>query len=386
MSNKVSILASGKRNYPYYVSYPDGGKRKKKYFKRKEREGGADEWAKAKRKELADKGSEHAEITEAERQALIRFREVLATLPEHAQGITLADAVDHFTRGLEARHKSISCQDVADKLLLLLKTKGRSKRHCDSVEQRLKRFNKDYGDWLACDVSPEVIDDFITELNVASKTQENYRLALNRMFNFAMKIKAAPSNPVAEIEKPTVTPGETGILKPSQVAKLLVCADDETLPGLAISFFAGVRRAELERLDWSDIDLQEKTITIHAKNAKTAQRRVIPISDNLKAWLAPHALNEGKLIPTPFLWRKGHEAAREAANIKEWPHNAGRHSYASYYLGLNGESGKLATALGHANPRLLHQHYKKLVTKKAAQTYWDIMPTDSSSITNIKTA
>jgi integrase len=271
-------------------------------------------------------------------------------------------------------------------LLLLLQKKGRSSRHYSSMNQRLKRFNKEYGDWLACDVNVDIIDDFITGLNVATKTQENYRLALNRLFKYAVKIKAAPSNPVAEIEPPTIISADTGILKPNQVAALLSAADDDTIPGLAISFFAGVRRAEIERLDWSEIDLQERTIEIKAKNSKTAQRRIIPISKNLKAWLLPHDQHEGSVIETPHLWRKGCETARADAKIKEWPHNAGRHSFASYHLGMHGDSGTLATILGHANPGLLHQHYKKLVTKKAAKTYWSITPAMAKNIINIKSA
>lgn len=61
---------------------------------------------------------------------------------------------------------------------------------------------------------------------------------------------------------------EPGILKPAQVAARLSHADDDTLPRLAISFFAGVRRAEIERLDWSEIDLKSGQIEIKASKAK----------------------------------------------------------------------------------------------------------------------
>ncbi len=123
MSNKVSVLESGKKNYPWYVSYPDGGIRKKKYFKKKERKGGADEWAAKTRKELAKKGNEQASITPTELRAVHMFREALRKLPEHAQTITLVDAVETFNKGLESRHQSITCQDVADKLLAKLQKK-----------------------------------------------------------------------------------------------------------------------------------------------------------------------------------------------------------------------------------------------------------------------
>ena len=45
--------------------------------------------------------------------------------------------------------------------------------------------------------------------------------------------------------------------------------------------------AELELLDWKAVDLERKFIEIRAGQAKTASRRVIPISDNLAAWLMP---------------------------------------------------------------------------------------------------
>ena len=386
MSIKVSVLKSGKKNYPYYVSYPDGDRRAKKYFKRKEREGGADEWAAEKRKQLAEQGNKHAAITDAELQAVIKFRAAIKELPEHAQSVTLADAVESFTKGLSVRHKSISCQDVSDKLIAKLMVEGKSKSHRDTLEYRLKRFNQEYGEWLACDVTTEVIDDFLANLEVGQQTKLHYRRAIGQMFNHAIKIKAAPESPVTEAIKPIVKPSPTGILKPTELAKLLSAADNDTLPGLAISFFAGVRRAEIERLDWSEIDLEEGFIEIKAENAKTAQRRTIPISDNLRAWLLPHTQHEGSVIKSHAIWRNGQEAAREAAKIKNWPHNAGRHSFASYHLAKHNDPGKLAMALGHPDPRLLFRHYRQLVTTRAANTYWNIFPADTEIITDIQSA
>ena len=216
MSNKVTVLKSGKKNYPYYVSFPDGGERKKKYFKTKGGKDGADAWAVAKRKKLTTTGSKHATVTDAEMQAVVEFRDVVSKLPEHAQDVTLADAVKNFTKGLEARHRSISCQDVADKLVGQLMAEGKSKSHRDTLECRLNRFNLAYGDWLACDVSVEVIDDFLGHLKVGGQTKLHYRRAIGQMFNHAIKLKAAPSNPTTDAIKPKVTPAATGILKPGQ--------------------------------------------------------------------------------------------------------------------------------------------------------------------------
>ncbi|NWK54967.1 tyrosine-type recombinase/integrase [Verrucomicrobiaceae bacterium N1E253] len=386
MNNKVSVLKSRKKNFPWYVSYPDGGKRKKKYFKKKERKGGADEWAKKKRNELKDMGSRHASITETELQAVINFREAISELPEHAQEVTLVDAVASFVEGLKNRHKSITCQEVTDSLKNKLLTEGKSKGHRDTLGYRLKRFNASYGDWLACDITTEIIDDFLTNLEMAQQTQLHYRRAIGQMFNHAIILKAATSNPVTHALRPKVNAIETGILKPQEVASLLSHADDDTLPGLAISFFAGIRRAEIERLDWSEIDLDERLIEIKAAKAKTAQRRHVPIGDNLASWLIPYKKHKGPVIKSHAIWRKGQQQAREDAKLESWPHNAGRHSFASYHLAHHNDPGKLAMALGHPDPRLLYKHYHKLVTPKTAALYWSITPEEAKNIIKLKTA
>jgi integrase len=387
MSNKVSVLKSSKKNYPWYVSYPDGGIRKKKYFQKKERAGGADEWARGKRNELKEKGSQHAAITDTEFDAVKKFREAVAELPAKASGTQLDDAVVFYLKHLKVKDKSITCLEVADKLLLNIQREGRGKRHLSDVTSRLKRFTDDYGDWLACDISTDVIDEYLDELEVASQTKLNYRNKVNQLFLYAVKIGACDSNPVEDSIKPKVTGSEIGILSLTQVATLLSCANDTVLAGLAISFFAGVRSSEIERLDWADIDLEEGHIDIKAKNAKSARRRIVNISANLKAWLLPYEQHEGLVMgDIPWQWRSGKEEAIAAAKIKDFPHNAGRHSFASYHVAYHQNAPLTALELGHSNANLLFQRYRAIVTKKIAATYWSITPTEADNIIKMKTA
>jgi integrase len=57
--------------------------------------------------------------------------------------------------------------------------------------------------------------------------------------------------------------------------------------------FAGLRTAELQLLDWKEIDLNRGFITVDANKAKSRQRRLVPISDNLRLWLMPCKQNLG---------------------------------------------------------------------------------------------
>ena len=75
-------------------------------------------------------------------------------------------------------------------------------------------------------------------------------------------------------------------------------AQPRRIPILAIEAFSGVRVAELPRVDWSAVDLDRKIIELRADQAKTAARRVTPITANFAAWLAPMKAN-GKAFGHP---------------------------------------------------------------------------------------
>src|SRR4029453_3876291 len=137
-------------------------------------------------------------------------------------------------------------------------------------------------------------------------------------------------NPVLKTAKAKEIEGTVGILTVAETARLLEAADAELVPFIAIGAFAGLRRAELERLDWSDVDLESGLIEVKAVKAKSARRRFVKIRENLAAWVAPYAANRGNV--TPENYNENFGRARVAAGIKHWPNNALRHGFASYHL------------------------------------------------------
>ena len=68
-------------------------------------------------------------------------------------------------------------------------------------------------------------------------------------FNFAVQRGYATGNPAEKTAKAKEPKADIGILTVTQAARLLESATPDILPYIAIGLFAGLRRAEIERLD-----------------------------------------------------------------------------------------------------------------------------------------
>ena len=59
---------------------------------------------------------------------------------------------------------------------------------------------------------------------------------------------------------------------------------------------------------------------------------------------------------------------------RDWPHDAMRHSYASYHFAMYRDGGLTPKNLGHPSPTLLRKDYNNAVTRAEAEEFWSIAP------------
>jgi integrase len=198
-------------------------------------------------------------------------------------------------------------------------------------------------------------------------------------FNFAVKGGYAADNPAKKTDKAKEHSGDIGILTVAQAARLLESATPDVLPYIVIGLFAGLRRAEIERLDWSEIDFESGLIKVTAENSKTAQKRFVTMQPNLREWLLPVRKHRGNVTPCET-FRQVFDQARIAAGIDEWPDNALRHSFASYHLAHFKNAASTALEMGHHDSRITFAHYRELVKPKEGELYWNIQPAVTEKI------
>lgn len=318
-------------------------------------------------------------VSDAEKRLLLDWREKLA-----AFGKTPADAFAHFLAHLERCKTSITVAALCDKFQALKSRENKSRRYLDDLHYRLGHLSARFGERIAADISTEEITAWLAGMEAAPQTVKNYRTIARSLFSYAKSLKACDENPVDGAFKPSKADTEIGILKVGEAAALLSAAHErpDILPAIAIGLFGGVRDAEIRRLDWSEVGLESGYIEIKPTKAKKKSRRLVEIRPALRAWLEPLRQLSGPIWPAGERGRILHEAAREAAGLTAWPHNALRHSFASYALAKWQNSAALALEMGNSAPVIL-EHYREIVLPKDAEAFWNLTPSSVLGKNNI---
>jgi integrase len=375
--NKFKVRRYRDRARPrwrYVVSHWEAGQRKLKLFESKVQ---ALSFATFKKAESEHQGRAHAEFPEQLRIMALNAVEQLQPL-----GKTITDAVAHYVAHLQASERSCSAAQLVDEMIAAKERDGLSERHVSDLRSRLKIFAAQFDGRPVATITTAELDQWLRSLPVAPASRNHYRSVTVLAFNYAIAHGYATSNPAMKTAKAKSVDAPPGILTVQQTAALLEAASPELLPYVAIGAFAGLRRAELERLDWSDVHFDADLIEVTAAKAKTARRRFVKMRPCLRAWLAPVRRPSGKVTPDNFV--KLFEALRADAGITDWPDNALRHSFASYHLAHFKDAAALALEMGHVDSGMIFSHYRQLVRPKEAERYWAIKPIVSKKLVAFK--
>jgi integrase len=284
---------------------------------------------------------------------------------------TVTDAIRFALEHLRRQSASVPIEEAIRRLIEAKRAAGRSKAYLKLLASNLRKLSEHFEGRMIATITADDMERFFANLNAAPLTWNTIRQHAVTLWEYALRNKLAHENVAKDTERARNTNDVPGILTPSQAAALLAESDDDLSAFHAISLFAGLRVSEVKALDWRDVDLVGGFIHVQAKVSKTRSRRLVPILENLHAWLQPIAKPSGPVVG-PNL-RKRHETARERAGIKHWPDNAMRHSFVSYRLAQTGNAAQTALESGH-NQQILFAHYRELVRPKDAERFFGIRP------------
>jgi integrase len=231
-------------------------------------------------------------------------------------------------------------------------------------------------------LEPNLVSKYLSALTLSERSKRNHRDVLGFFFRRLILKGYLPkgANLLEGVQKYSARKfGEISIYTADEMRRLIAAADDRILPLIVIGGFAGLRHAEITRLEWQDIDLEEGFIEIKAHKAKTDTRRIVPLKENLKAFLLPLAKKNGKVVSfvntTKQLLKTAANTGDKAKEIKplEWKHNALRHTYISTRIAESGDVPRVADEAGNS-PQVIRTNYLKRIRPAAAAEWFAIMP------------
>jgi len=266
--------------------------------------------------------------------------------------------------------------------------KGLSDGHRCATRYTLGKFIDGYSDCGVGDITFFDLEKFLDEQGfTATVTKANNIRYLSLFFSFAKKRGYIEHNPVDRVDRPKVVKGLPKFITVEQVRDLLFLAqekDSVMVPKLALGFFTGIRRDEMDRMDWSDISFANKLVTVRPEVAKASVPRHVTMSNNLVEWLLPHREQKGGIGLKKKAFNRHRRKLQQTAGVEHWPHSAMRKTFATHHLAFHEDAAKTAFELGHTQGvQLLYTHYRGLVTKSDAELFWELKPNDEKTVVSV---
>jgi integrase/recombinase XerC len=261
-----------------------------------------------------------------------------------------------------------------DCFLQYLRTERRMSPHTVSNYHRdllrLSAFCVQHGidDWRAFDVHQARA--YVMALHrggLSGRSIQRFLSAARSFYRYLLREKLVTHNPLIGVTAPkspkrlpkTLSAEQTGALVGIDATDPLGFRD---LAILELFYSSGLRLAELVGLDLDAVDLDDATVRVTGKGAKT---RVLPVGRFARAaltrWLAARGQFAAPDQPALFVGRNGtrlgaravqlrlrHWARRQGIDVPVHPHML-RHSFASHLLESSGDLRAVQELLGHAD-------------------------------------
>lgn len=246
-------------------------------------------------------------------------------------------------------------------------------------------------DLVLTKVTPRILVELFAELatRVGRKTIETTRGALGAAWRWFVRKGYVERglSPVrlADLSEIPIPPARLvrWISNPRDVTRLLAASAESIRDLVAVLIGTGLRIDEALHLEWTDIDLERRTIHVHRGRhgaPKSGRARVVEIFDSVLPVLRAMKLRSGtnvRLWPSVRRTATGGERVRSVSGVhlafKAALRRAGldsafrihdmRHTFAGLYLTAGGDIYRLSQLLGHASVRVTERVYAHLARR-----------------------
>ena len=290
--------------------------------------------------------------------------------------------------------KITTISELYEEFLLEQKFRNNSNRTLEFYKENLSRFF----DWLKSDELLLLSTDKWKEYGVylhdtaTKKNGDKYSeasiqgcmRAVKAFYNYGTEQGVIDDKVFRQLKLPKAHNKEERILDDDEINTLFKCIDSTTQTGLrnkcfiALMLDCGLRRGEIPRLNFADLDIKTKTMIIKGKGNK---QRVVPMGKIsaalLSDYISKYRLCAGQQAPvfvendnsrcTDNLIKQVFKRVKKSTGINRLHPHLLRHTFATNYIADGGDLETLRLILGHANIQTT-QRYLHLAFNLKLQT------------------
>ena len=266
-----------------------------------------------------------------------------------------------------------------------------------------KHLEKGLGEYNLNDLTPIIIQKYITELSergnlkngrgLSPNTVEGIIIVIRNSLSMAYNLGLMNESVVNHIVRPRKIEKRVDCFLPSEQKKIeqaVVNDRRDKMIGIIICLYTGIRLGELLALEWKDIDFQKGELTINktcydSKDDKgnyiriidtpktPSSFRTVPIPKQIVPLLkrvkqrsnAINVIAEGKKIPSVRSYQRSFELLQKKLNVNHHGFHALRHTFATRAIECGMDVKSLSEILGHKNPTVtLNRYVHSLMTQK----------------------
>ena len=198
-----------------------------------------------------------------------------------------------------------------------------------------------FGDKFLHEISPLMIEQYKRERKetVKSSTVNRALVILSSMLNRAIDWGKAKNNPMQRVKLLKINNQRLRYLEKVEIQNLLNVSSPKLNAIITLALNTGLRKGEIEKLKWDDVDLRKNTICLLEQ--KNGSKSYIPINGPARQVLMTHR----RCINSPFVFcknngesynvRKSFETALKKSGILNASFHTLRHTFGSY-LAMSG--------------------------------------------------
>lgn len=328
-----------------------------------------------------------SQFTEEHRATFLRCCELAAEVHAPLE-LLVAEAVEARKKSLATKHLRKTVPEVVTEFLAQKDKELKRKKWYRSLSKMVNRF-AEYFTGKIDDVKAHDINAWLRSLPGGPDYRRHHREAVSGLVSFAKGANYLPRDweELKLVDNPKSDPVKIRTWTADQVLELLAHTQENMIPFTVLQVFAGIRHEEINPeefdlaktpLDWCNFDWERKLIHVTEDTAKMGEDRLIPMEENLIAWLQTRAKASGPVCKvrntSNALSRAKHRAKLPAGRSQS--RNVLRKTWISARLAIVKNIGQVAEEAGNSVAKI-KSNYRRPMSEAAAKRIFNIHPTSA---------